>query len=355
MEDILSIAGTLALAYAAGFVAKKCKLPAGALLGAMLCVTAFNVVTGWGYLPVAFRSVMQICSGALLGHTIGKSDVLRLKNMWKPAGFLIAGLIVLNVSLGLALHKLCRLNLATALFAAAPGGVSDMALIADELGADSATVSLLQLARLFAIILVYPPVFRAIAKKAPAQAPEASVQAHDNPAPRGQWFSSPAQARNFLWTALCSIAGGIVCIFLQIPAGGMVGSMLASAAFNLKTERAYVPPGLRFWIQASAGAFLGARMDADSFRRLSTLLPPVLVLVATVFLFTALLGYLMHRATRMDLPSSLMSISPGGIQEMSLMADDLGCNTTNVLILQTVRLIAVVCIFPSILKWIILL
>lgn len=354
MDHVLSIASTLAVAYAAGFLAKKCRFPAGAMIGAMLGVAVFNILTSRAFLPADSRSIVQTMSGALLGHAIGKKDVLKLKAMWKPALFLIVALITLNISLGLALHKLCDLNLATAMFSSAPGGVSDMALIADELGADSATVSLLQLSRLIGIFLVYPPTFRYIAKKTLAKVPPEHAH-HAGGKPHCQWFASPVQIRNFLWTAFWSIAGGMFCIWIKIPAGGMVGSMLASAAFNVTTARGYVPGGLRFWIQASAGAIIGTRMTAESFHSMSLLVVPVLVLVLTLFLFTAALGYLMHRMTKMDLPTSLMSISPGGIQEMSLMADDLGCNTTNVLVLQTVRLLAVICIFPSILRWIILL
>ena len=54
------------------------------------------------------------------------------------------------------LSKLTKLDLTTSLFASAPGGVSDMAIIASELGADPAKVAALQTLRLIVVIVLFP-------------------------------------------------------------------------------------------------------------------------------------------------------------------------------------------------------
>ena len=46
----------------------------------------------------------------------------------------------------------------TALFACAPGGLTDMALIAADLGADSSKVAAMQMMRLVSVIALYPTI-----------------------------------------------------------------------------------------------------------------------------------------------------------------------------------------------------
>ena len=77
---------------------------------------------------------------------------------------------------------------------------------------------------------------------------------------------------------------------------------------------------------------------------------PIALITVTLFAFTGLLTFLMRRFFRMELTTALMATTLGGIQELSLMAAEMGCNTTQVVSLHTVRMIAVVCLFPLLLK-----
>ena len=42
--------------------------------------------------------------------------------------------------------------------------------------------------------------------------------------------------------------------------------------------------------------------------------------------------------------------SPGGVQEMSMLAEDLGADATKTALMQTARLATVIAIFPSMIK-----
>lgn len=68
----------------------------------------------------------------------------------------------MNLSLGFLIFKTSKFDLTTSLFATAPAGVSDMALIADEIGADSTKVSVLQIIRLTAAVSIFPAVIAQI-------------------------------------------------------------------------------------------------------------------------------------------------------------------------------------------------
>jgi len=371
MNGSLQVILTLVIAIATGWLGKKMKIPAGALVGGMIGVSVFQVWTGAAAVPDTARPILQIAGGALLGHAIGRSDLLHLRSLMKPALLLLSGLVAINIGLGYLLFKFSHLDLTTAMYAAAPGGVSDMALIIEEMNGDTATVSMMQIFRLFSIYLLYPPVFKLLAGKTERQRPlQGHAQGIDQSGSVGnaareisaaietpvrQWRSGgsrpPAdreRAVNFLQTLLVSACGGLLFIFLKVPAGGMVGGVLFSGLYNVRTGRGWVPKPFGFLLQAGVGALIGSNVTGDSLLAVRHLIVPILIMTAALMLFTALLGYVMFKTTSLDLTTSVLAITPGGIQEMSMIAKDLGLSATPVIVMHTVRLVAVICIFPSV-------
>jgi len=371
MNDSLEVILTLSIAIAAGWLGKRMKIPAGALVGGMIGVSAFQVWTEAAAVPDIARPILQIAGGALLGHAIGRSDLLHLRKLFRPALLLLSGLVAINIGLGYLLFKFSHLDLTTAMYAAAPGGVSDMALIIEEMNGDTATVSILQIFRLFSIYLLYPPVFKLLARRTERQsgtlrgqargAGPGSTDSADREvsaameAPGGHRRSgngrSPVAGRrtvNFLRTLLVSACGGLLFIALKVPAGGMVGGVLFSGIYNVRTGRGYVPKRFGFLVQAGVGAMIGSSVTGDTLLALRHLVVPILIMTAALMLFTAILGYVMFKTTSLDLTTSVLAITPGGIQEMSMIARDLGCDATPVIVMHTVRLVAVICIFPSV-------
>jgi uncharacterized membrane protein AbrB (regulator of aidB expression) len=60
------------------------------------------------------------------------------------------------------LSKTSELDLITALFACAPGGATDLALIAEEYGANTPKVSIIQTMRVIGVVVFYPPAIQLI-------------------------------------------------------------------------------------------------------------------------------------------------------------------------------------------------
>lgn len=414
MTGWLNVPLTFAVALAGSWAARRLRMPAGALVGGMVAVSAMQLLSGEAHVPQLARPILQIAGGALLGHAICRADLVNLRAMIRPALLLILGLIAVNLGLGYLLHALCGMNLTTALFASAPGGVSDMALIIEELKGDTTTVSILQVFRLFGIYLLYPPLFRLLSARARRRLEEAGIPASASPAAAGSVpmraavarialaadtadaaahetaaaraprpaapggsaptaaadaaavaaaapaaaapSSAPARAARrsrFLQTMAASTLGGLVCIALGVPAGGMVGGVLCAAWFNARTGRGYVPKHFGFVLQAGVGALIGANMTRAHLASIHELVVPIVLQLAFLLCFTAILGWLMSRWTRLDPLTSLLAITPGGIQEISMIARELGCDPVPVIVMHTVRLVAVICIFPSLLHFVI--
>lgn len=151
---------TLSLAATAGYLGYWLKVPAGALTFSMPAVAALNIFTGRGLMTAQLKSAVQILAGVLIGVRVTYGDILSLRTILLPAGILLIGIIAINLFVGYILHKTTGLDLITSLIASVPGGVTDMALIARELGADQSKVAILQLFRYVFVIGLYPAVIR---------------------------------------------------------------------------------------------------------------------------------------------------------------------------------------------------
>lgn len=147
---------TLVIAFIGGFIGIKLKIPAGALIGAMFAVAAYNMYTGKGDIPANFKLIAQIVVGGMIGLNFNTGTISGLKELIVPSFLLAAGLILNSIILGFVISKLTGLDMITALFSSAPGGIADMTLISDAYGADTPKVALLHLVRLISVISMMP-------------------------------------------------------------------------------------------------------------------------------------------------------------------------------------------------------
>lgn len=159
---------TLAVAFAGGYGGILLKIPAGALIGAMFAVGAFNMYTGKGKIPGSFKTLSQIAVGGIIGLNFTVETLGSLKYLIAPALLLVLGLMLYCIFLGFIIHKLTGLDLITSLFSTSPGGLADTSIISDAYGADTPKVAMLHLVRLITVISLLPAIigwFTAFAKK----------------------------------------------------------------------------------------------------------------------------------------------------------------------------------------------
>lgn len=143
-------------ALAGGLIANKLRIPAGALIGAMIAVGAYNLLRTEANIPAELRVGIQIAAGALIGSRITSGALAGMKGLVLPALIMIGAVLATNFAIGFILYKTGRIDLSTALFASAPGGLTEMTLAADAVGADAPKVAALQLVRLICVLSFLP-------------------------------------------------------------------------------------------------------------------------------------------------------------------------------------------------------
>lgn len=345
---------TLAVATAGAFLFLKLRIPAGSFIGAMLAAVVLNLLCQRSATYSFLSPAMQLVSGAMIGSKVGKTEVLELKQIIVPTLLLLLGMVCLNLFFGVAICLCSDLDVATALFATTPGGVADMALISEQLGANSAYVAVMQCCRTIIIYTLCPSVFRFVLnrrlKKQPLSKPaqaEASV-ASASPARK-------AQPLSLLGLLLSAAAGGFLFNAFGIAAGMIMGAVIGSAAFCIAFGKVYFPKVLTHALLIVCGAHIASQITMDTLRSIPELLVPLLIEFVGIFAFIFLLSTLLNRFTKLDYATCLFASAPGGVQEMAVLSDEFGADSLKVAVMQMTRLVFVISFFPIMIQWVIFL
>ncbi len=340
MHVLLLLSLHLAAALGA-FLLLRINAPAAALVGSMFGVVIFFVVTSLEVAyPPALRLVAQVLSGLIIGMRFSRRDVQTLKTMGGPALLLLALITVVNLSFSFFMFEATEFSYMTSLFTTGLDGVSDLALIATDFGADMEQVALLQLFRLVTVVVVFPPLIKAmLGSKISALGPTGVKAAA--PEKKIRYTSI-----KFVSTVAAAFAGGITFNALHIPAGGILGSIITTALWNILTTQGGTPASMKSVAQTMAGAYIGSNLTVATLLQIKLLFVPYLILVVEIFVTAYLGAWLLARLFKFDWPTALFCAAPGGIQVMGLIGEDLGLDPPKIVLLHTVRILGALTIVP---------
>ncbi len=138
---------------AAGYFAG---IPAGVLSFSMIGASAFQIKTQCAYVPPYLKRAAQIVAGALVGAGATLDDLKALLTLLPAVLILLVEYLLLNFAVGPLITRIFHINLATTLLACAPAGITEMALIAEDLGGDQGKVAIFQVTRMALVLLIFP-------------------------------------------------------------------------------------------------------------------------------------------------------------------------------------------------------
>ncbi len=160
---------------------------------------------------------------------------------------------------------------------------------------------------------------------------------------------------NYVWTIGIALAGAIVALKLKIPAGALVGSMVAVGLVNMcGTMTVPTPPAAtRFVLQVGLGVILGSRLTLDTVAGMRELWRPALICTVIAIGTGVLSGVLISRWLGIERLTAILGTAPGGLTDMSLIALDMGAQGTTVMVMHLARLISVIVVVPWVVRWIV--
>ena len=153
--DILA---NVLIMFAGGLTGYYLRVPAGAITFSMVSVAIYQVKTDKARMSLKVRRGAQILAGSLIGSTMTVSELIGLRALLFPFLIIFVEFFIINYIVGPFIAKRYKQDMTTILLACSPAGVTDMALMAGEMGGDQAKVAVFHIIRLASVLLIFPMV-----------------------------------------------------------------------------------------------------------------------------------------------------------------------------------------------------
>lgn len=339
---------TLCLAAAGGLLLQKLNVPGGMLVGAILGAAGLNLVTGEAFIYIETRVVAQALTGAYVGCLVTRQDVVRLPRLIGPYLTLMGCLLALNLAMGTFIYAVTDFDLLTCLLCAAPGGMTDIPLIAMDMGADASVVAVMQFVRMMFGLSCLPTLI-VLADRVMEPGREGGLPGGTGRRNRKKGGPQPT-LRGFLPAFCAALAAAVAGKLTGIPAGAMSAALIVTAAMKLTGHCPGMPMWLRRVAQVVSGCCIGAGITRGQVAQLVQLALPAVVLCIGYVACCVLAGWLLRRLFAIDLREAMFCLSPAGATETALIAADLGVESANLAVLQVCRFIGVVLFYPQIFR-----
>lgn len=147
-------------------------------------------------------------------------------------------------------------------------------------------------------------------------------------------------------TLALAVVGGFIGLKLKIPAGALLGSMIAVGTAGVLGVKSEMPHSFNTIAQMILGGFLGLTINKDVIEGIKSFILPSFLVVLLLAIFGVLTGYIVSKLTGIEVYTSLFGSVPGGMQEMIVLSESYDVNHPAVVVIQTVRRVLIVVIYP---------
>jgi len=325
-------AAGLAIGFAGGLAFWLMGIPAPWLAGSMMAaiVAAFSHVKIG--MPDWLRAVAFIFLGIQTGTAVSWDTVDRAIH-W-PISIAFLCLTVVAVTWACTAYYIRRSgwDAATALFASLPGALSLTLLLASGTKADMRRVTIAQCIRLFFLVAALPAVITWLTPHDEVVVTLSQIG--------GVW--------DILLLVGVSTAAGYALEWLKVPAGLMLGPMLASAGLELSgLIEGAAPPSILIPANVVLGVMIGARFAHFTFGEFRAALAEGFsgFLIALV-IASAGAGVAAYFSS-LPFALTLLAFSPGGLDAMTIMAFSLNLDPAYVGAHQMARYIGLALLMPA--------
>lgn len=332
----LQVIMTLMIGGAGALAAVAAGLPAAALIGSTLAVSACSFCKLPTFIPVWLRHMAFAAIGCSIGSGVSR-DLVELAVKWPLS---LCGLVLVMGAILFAsswiLTAFFEQSKETAILAASPGALSySLAVAATGIG-DARSIIVIQSIRLLSITTALPLVLDLMCL------PSAAGQAASP-------VSITLAATAGLYLVTCVI--GFVLDKQRLPAAFLIAGVLVSGLFHYYGLVAGRPQaGFLYAGFIVTGSVIGSRFThiplTDIHRLAGGSMAVVLVSTSIAAIFAALAS----NALGLPFGQVWVSYAPGGVEAMAAMAIALGYDSTFVATHHLFRIILLLFLLPALLK-----
>ena len=352
ISPAVTVVVALLFGTSGAYLGSRLRVPAGILLGALIGVA--GAVGGGGALvglpqvatPPGTNGLLQVSLGMLVGFRMSRDELRSGARALVPAALITAIITSTGIAAALVAASLTSIDAVTAVFAAVPGGLTEMSAVSLSFGADGAAVASVQLVRVLLAIAAVNVLLVWLGPKEDNEDEETESE------PQERQYT-PAESSGYAedlkrlgvavpWGVLAGLAG----ILSQVPAGGIIGALAASAAFRLLTGRPVPVRAFQIGVQVLAGAVIGLQVSGEFFDQLARLAGAGAVIVSGQTLLWPLTSWMLVRLFGYDLVTAILASTPGGLSGVVATASEAEADEVVVTFVHLVRLSTIIVVVP---------
>jgi membrane AbrB-like protein len=326
-ERLPGILKALAIGVPAGFLFDWLDTPIPWMIGPMIAIASVNLMGLRVYAVPYGREIGQVILGSAVGLYFTPTVVAAL-----GANFTAILLATLSVFLiggigALVMSRVSGIDQKSAFFASIPGGSMAMANLAYRYGASIPPVAVAHSLRVSIVIVVVPfaLTYGGIPLDASASRPEL---------PFNLWIF-------IVWLTCGGVLGGIAEKF-KFHNGYLMVPIFFGAGLTMGgVELSAVPGWTTDFAQLMFGLILGERYERAFFARHKLFIPFALVNAIFIMIASAAVGVGLFWAFGLPLSTMIISTAPGGMAEMTIVAQALQIGVPMVIAFHVFRVIIV--------------
>jgi uncharacterized protein len=305
---IRRLAETLAIAAVGGTALGLAGVPAGWLSGSILAAAGAAIAGRPLLMPQLLTRAIFVVIGISLGAVVTPQTLNGMTAYPASIAILIVAMACISIGGTAYLCLVHRWHMLTAYLASSPGGMSQVLVVAADLGADLRAIAIVQTMRVVIIAVALPAGLSLLGFAGHAMR-------------RGNGPLSFALADELAILVAASTVVALIAYRIRFPGGLLFGAMFASAILHGSgLIHAVVPPWVANIAMVALGGVIGARFANTPLRLLTNYLAAafgsfaVAVTIATVF--AAGLIDLMS----LPVPEVMIAYAPGSVDAMMLLA-----------------------------------
>jgi len=336
---LASIAETLLIGGLGGAALGLLQLPAGYLIGSMVAVAVAALVGRPMTIPRPLGNVIFIFIGISLGAVV-TPETLRGMAAWPLS---IAVMVVAIAAISLAsssyLRRVHGWDGTAALLASAPGALSQVMVMAGELGVDMRAVAVVQTIRVMVVSISLPLTLAVLGLVGP------------NARSIGGAFDPDLIGELAVLIAVSSVAAALFQRF-GFPGGLMFGAMLCSGVLH---GTGLIHAVMPWWAANAAmlalGCVTGARFAGTSVRLFVKFLAAGIGSLAVSLLIAGLFVVILSLGTGLRVADVSIAFAPGAVDAMMVLALALNLDPVYVGAHHLMRIVFISLVIPFASRW----
>lgn len=385
VQSIFDLTLLFVLGLFGWFLLSKVRVPAAEIIGPVAFIGTLRAMqcdlpTSPDYL---FQAA-QVIIGIFVGSMLTRETLRELKPMAVSALIIITWALSIVFIIGYFLARYSALDLYTAMLSASMGGLPEITVIALASGATVAVVIIMQMIRMLGTVLLFPVMLRWLerggirSEKSNSKAVRAkTVDQNPDPGASGPASGiSQLKANNLteritallnkncftrLWrvikvswlrvliTLTAASLGGILLEYLGVPAGLLVGSIIAVGIVSVAgIPVSRLSPRLLDLLLVFIGITVADNITIETIATMANAAFIIPIMIATLFMFATsfMVAWILHRLTGWDFPTSFLAAAPGGFTVMTALAVKHNRGPFKVSMLHLCRLLSINLVIP---------